>query len=173
MDSPAGGFCGKPSDMKSAKPRMKSAIPSVTRKDVMPTFATRMPLASPIRTARPMATTSASSGAIPALLTSVYMTRGTKPKTLPTERSKTPAVSSRVIPRAMMPNSGMKANMFEMLVIDTKAGSKKASTTHAPMSSAMGMISGCVTSRCRIRAALVMGRFGAHATRPRHMAWVE
>ena len=108
---------GKPSDMKSARPRMKSAMPSVTRKEVMPIFATRTPLASPMRTAsadgRPA---SASSGASPRCSTSVYMTSGTKPKTLPTERSKMPAVSSSVMPRAMMPNSGMKANMFETFV---------------------------------------------------------
>src|SRR5690606_19353930 len=47
---------------------------------------------------------------------------GHSAKTAPTDRSNSPAVSSRVIASAMMPSSGVKASRFEILSGDRNVG---------------------------------------------------
>src|SRR5258705_3124359 len=62
---------------------------------------------------------------------------GPSAKTAPTDRSNSPAVSSSVMASAMMPSSGRKAIMLEMLSGDRKFGlaSENATSTMNRMTS--------------------------------------
>src|ERR1700686_3278367 len=53
---------------------------------------------------------------------------GAKPKTEPTARSNSPAVISSVIPKVIMPSSGVKANKLLMLLVERKAGDRAVKT---------------------------------------------
>src|ERR1700730_14230206 len=53
---------------------------------------------------------------------------GAKPKSEPTDRSNSPAVISSVIPKVIMPSSGVKANKLLMLLVERKAGDRAVKT---------------------------------------------
>src|SRR5579863_1167725 len=91
------------------------SIESVTRNDDMPTLVTRIPLIAPtaMQIAKPIS--KATPRSTPAFCASSITETGASAKTAPTERSNSPAVSSSVMPRAMMPSSGKNAIMLEML----------------------------------------------------------
>ena len=67
---------------------------------------------------------------------------GAKPKTEPTDRSNSPAVISSVIPKVIMPSSGVKANRLLMLLAERKAGDRAVKMMISTASKTSGPNSG-------------------------------
>src|SRR6185437_691690 len=117
--------------MYSAAPRTISSMDSMTRNDEIPTLATISPLIAPIAMQISSPISKAGPITISPFWTRSITATGPSANTAPTERSNSPAVSSKVMPSAMMPSSGMYAIMLEMLSGDRKwllANPKPATT---------------------------------------------
>ena len=71
---------------------------------------------------------------------------GAKPKTEPTERSNSPAVISSVIPKVIIPSSGVNANKLLMLLVERKAGARTVKTRISAPSKTSGPNSGAEIS---------------------------
>jgi hypothetical protein len=134
--------CGKPLDMYSAAPPMMSWVLSVTRNEEMLALVTMRPLTKPMTADATRPTAMAPSSGRPLSLTRMNTSRGTNPKTAPTDRSNCPAVSSMVMPSAMRPTSGKNARMPLRFPDDTNAGFHVQNTATTTTSIAAGRASG-------------------------------
>ena len=71
---------------------------------------------------------------------------GANPNTEPTERSNSPEVINKVIPRVIIPSSGVNASMLLMFAGERNAGDHAVNTTISMTSRTKGPNSGLETS---------------------------
>jgi len=120
---------------------------------------TNQPLTNPIAIEIRIASTKPTSSDVRPALKNVHMTIAAKPKVEPTERSISPAANSIVMPRAIMPSSGVKASRLLMLVGERNEGGmekngsvlarrdvRKLKTRISTISSTRGPNSGAATN---------------------------
>ncbi len=135
--------CGKPLVMYKALPRTTRSIPNVTKNEGILSWVTNQPLNRPMNTAARIANKKPSSSDVTPSLKSVHMSTGAKPNTEPTDKSNSPAIISKVMARAIIPSSGIKASRLPRLnALKYCPEDNTVKTTSSPTTNTKGPNSG-------------------------------